>query len=144
LSGFTALRYLKRSLSVVKTAVLSEYGITSVKRTVALNRIFRAKGWITVKDELGLELLDQLADSESGAEGAHMLGGQGAAGDFAALAAQRQGAQAQQLLGDLSRLLGGAGAQVYCLECAGLTPLAAPVATPPPSIWLALLGRIAG
>ncbi len=42
----------------VKTAVLSEYGITAVKRTVALNRIFRAKGWITVKDELGLELLD--------------------------------------------------------------------------------------
>jgi protease-4 len=97
----------------------------------------------TEADRFGA-LLDQLADSESGAEGAHMLGGQGAAGDFAALAAQRQGALAQQLLGDLSRLLGGAGAQVYCLECAGLTPLAAPVATPPPSIWLALLGRIAG
>lgn len=97
----------------------------------------------TEADRFGV-LLDQLADSESGAEGAHMLGGQGAAGDFAALAAQRQGALAQQLLGDLSRLLGGAGAQVYCLECAGLTPLAAPVATPPPSIWLALLGRIAG
>ncbi|PAW63440.1 MAG: alkaline phosphatase family protein [Opitutia bacterium Tous-C1TDCM] len=42
----------------VKTAVLSEYGITAVRRTVALNRIFRAKGWITVKEELGLELLD--------------------------------------------------------------------------------------
>lgn len=42
----------------IRPVVLSEYGITAVKRSVALNRIFRAKGWITVKDELGLELLD--------------------------------------------------------------------------------------
>lgn len=42
----------------VRTVVLSEYGITTVRRSIALNRIFRAKGWITVKDELGLELLD--------------------------------------------------------------------------------------
>ena len=42
----------------VRTLVLSEYGITAVRRSVALNRIFRAQGWITVKDELGLELLD--------------------------------------------------------------------------------------
>jgi len=42
----------------VRTIVLSEYGITAVNRSVALNRIFRAKGWLTVKDELGLELLD--------------------------------------------------------------------------------------
>jgi predicted AlkP superfamily pyrophosphatase or phosphodiesterase len=38
--------------------VLSEYGITAVKRSIALNRMFRARGWITIKEELGLELLD--------------------------------------------------------------------------------------
>jgi predicted AlkP superfamily pyrophosphatase or phosphodiesterase len=47
--------YAQRS---VRTIVLSEYGITAVRRSIALNRIFRAQGWITVKDELGLELLD--------------------------------------------------------------------------------------
>ncbi len=47
--------YAKRE---VRTLVLSEYGITKVTRSIALNRVFRAKGWLTVKDELGLELLD--------------------------------------------------------------------------------------
>jgi predicted AlkP superfamily pyrophosphatase or phosphodiesterase len=42
----------------IRTIVLSEYGITAVKRSVALNRIFRSRGWITVKHELGRELLD--------------------------------------------------------------------------------------
>ena len=42
----------------IKPIVLSEYGITAVNRSIALNRIFRAKGWITIKEELGLELLD--------------------------------------------------------------------------------------
>ncbi len=42
----------------VRSVVLSEYGITAVKRTIALNRVFRAKGWITIKEELGRELLD--------------------------------------------------------------------------------------
>jgi predicted AlkP superfamily pyrophosphatase or phosphodiesterase len=42
----------------VRSVVLSEYGITAVKRSIALNRVFRAQGWLTVKDELGLELLD--------------------------------------------------------------------------------------
>ncbi len=42
----------------VRTVVLSEYGITAVRRSIALNRVFRAKGWLTLKDELGLELLD--------------------------------------------------------------------------------------
>ncbi len=42
----------------VRTIVLSEYGITAVNRTIALNRIFRAQGWITIKDEMGRELLD--------------------------------------------------------------------------------------
>jgi len=42
----------------VTVVVLSEYGITNVDTAVSLNRIFRAQGWLTVKEELGLELLD--------------------------------------------------------------------------------------
>ncbi len=42
----------------VNVLVLSEYGISSVNQPVHLNRIFRKQGWLTVKEELGLELLD--------------------------------------------------------------------------------------
>jgi predicted AlkP superfamily pyrophosphatase or phosphodiesterase len=42
----------------VRPVILSEYGITAVRRTIALNRVFRARGWLTIKEELGLELLD--------------------------------------------------------------------------------------
>ena len=42
----------------VEVVVLSEYGISEVSRVVHLNRLFREKGWITIKDELGLEQLD--------------------------------------------------------------------------------------
>ena len=45
----------KRGVPVV---LLSEYGITNVDTPVHLNRIFRERGWLTVKDELGLEILD--------------------------------------------------------------------------------------
>ena len=45
----------KRGVQVV---LLSEYGITNVDTSVHLNRIFRERGWLTVKDELGLEILD--------------------------------------------------------------------------------------
>jgi len=38
--------------------LLSEYAITSVSKPIHLNRIFREKGWIQVKDELGKETLD--------------------------------------------------------------------------------------
>jgi predicted AlkP superfamily pyrophosphatase or phosphodiesterase len=38
--------------------VLSEYGIEKVSRVCHLNRLFRQQGWLSVKDELGLELLD--------------------------------------------------------------------------------------
>jgi len=41
----------------VRPVILSEYGITSVDRPVHLNRVFRERGWITVKDELGRETL---------------------------------------------------------------------------------------
>ena len=42
----------------VRVILLSEYGITNVRRSIALNREFRAQGWLAVKDELGRELLD--------------------------------------------------------------------------------------
>lgn len=47
--------YQKRGVRVI---TLSEYGITQVRRSIALNRIFRAKGWLVVKEELGRELMD--------------------------------------------------------------------------------------
>ncbi len=42
----------------VEVLVLSEYGISRVSKPVHLNRIFREKGWIQVKNELGRETLD--------------------------------------------------------------------------------------
>jgi predicted AlkP superfamily pyrophosphatase or phosphodiesterase len=42
----------------VQVIVLSEYGITEVNTPVHLNRLFRQRGWLAIKDELGLELLD--------------------------------------------------------------------------------------
>jgi predicted AlkP superfamily pyrophosphatase or phosphodiesterase len=42
----------------VQVAILSEYGITEVDTPVHLNRIFRQRGWLAIKDELGLETLD--------------------------------------------------------------------------------------
>jgi predicted AlkP superfamily pyrophosphatase or phosphodiesterase len=45
----------KRSVQVV---ILSEYGITQVDTPIHINRLLRKKNWITVKEELGLELLD--------------------------------------------------------------------------------------
>jgi len=45
----------KRSVQVV---LLSEYGITQVNCPIHLNRLFRKEGWLEVKDELGLEILN--------------------------------------------------------------------------------------
>ncbi|GJM28315.1 MAG: alkaline phosphatase family protein [Cyclobacteriaceae bacterium] len=42
----------------VKVVLLSEYGITNVNRPVALNRVLRTKGWLQIREERGLELLD--------------------------------------------------------------------------------------
>ena len=47
--------FAKQSVNV---SLLSEYGITNVNRPVHLNRVFREAGWLAVKNELGLELLD--------------------------------------------------------------------------------------
>jgi predicted AlkP superfamily pyrophosphatase or phosphodiesterase len=42
----------------VQVVLLSEYGISNVDRPVHLNRLFREQGWLAVKEELGLEILD--------------------------------------------------------------------------------------
>ena len=42
----------------VQVLVLSEYGISPVSYPVHLNRLFREQGWLAIKDELGLEMLD--------------------------------------------------------------------------------------
>lgn len=41
-----------------RVVVLSEYGITKVTGSVALNRALRERGWIAIREELGRELLD--------------------------------------------------------------------------------------
>jgi len=47
--------FRKQSVEVI---ILSEYGITEVAAPIFLNRMFREKGWIAIKEELGLEVLD--------------------------------------------------------------------------------------
>ena len=42
----------------VEVMLLSEYGITAVDRPVHLNRLFRERGWLAIRPELGLEMLD--------------------------------------------------------------------------------------
>lgn len=61
--------YEKRQIKVV---LLSEYGITNVDQPVHLNRIFREKGWLSIKDEVGLETLD-LGGSRAFAIADHQL-----------------------------------------------------------------------
>lgn len=48
--------YEKQGAEVI---LLSEYGITTVNNPVHINRIFRKNGYIVVKEELGLETLDE-------------------------------------------------------------------------------------
>jgi predicted AlkP superfamily pyrophosphatase or phosphodiesterase len=47
--------FAQRSVQVI---LLSEYGITPVDTPIHINRALRREGWLTVKEELGLELLD--------------------------------------------------------------------------------------
>ena len=42
----------------VRVLVVSEYGISPVNRPLHLNRLFRERGWLQLKDELGRETLD--------------------------------------------------------------------------------------
>ena len=47
--------YEERGVQVI---VLSEYGLTDVSRPVHLNRMLRERGWLVVRDEQGLDMLD--------------------------------------------------------------------------------------
>ncbi len=42
----------------VQVVLLSEYGITPVNQPIHINRLFRERGWLAIKEELGLERLD--------------------------------------------------------------------------------------
>lgn len=42
----------------VKVIIVSEYGITDVKKSISLNRILRKEGYLGIREERGLELLD--------------------------------------------------------------------------------------
>ena len=42
----------------VRVVVLSEYGITEAKKVIYPNRALRTKGWLSIKNELGLEYLN--------------------------------------------------------------------------------------
>jgi predicted AlkP superfamily pyrophosphatase or phosphodiesterase len=42
----------------IRVVLLSEYGITDVQQPVHLNRVFREKGWLSIKDELGHDGID--------------------------------------------------------------------------------------
>jgi predicted AlkP superfamily pyrophosphatase or phosphodiesterase len=42
----------------VQVMLLSEYGITPVDKAIHLNRLFREQGWLTIKEEMGRELMD--------------------------------------------------------------------------------------
>ena len=47
--------YEKKDTEII---ILSEYGITNVNRPIHLNRVLRKKGYIAIREERGLELLD--------------------------------------------------------------------------------------
>ncbi len=42
----------------IRVLLLSEYGISPVDQPIHLNRLFREKGWLSIKNELGRETLD--------------------------------------------------------------------------------------
>ncbi len=55
LAGDLIAFYERRGVRVI---ALSEYGISPVSRPIHLNRLFRERGWLELKDELGRETLD--------------------------------------------------------------------------------------
>jgi predicted AlkP superfamily pyrophosphatase or phosphodiesterase len=55
LLGDLILFFEQRDIQLV---ILSEYGITPVNNPIHINRVLRQQGWIAIKDELGLEMID--------------------------------------------------------------------------------------
>lgn len=126
--------------------LVDEFGGTESALAWAANKA-GAKTWHAVylgdqADPFG-GVIQQLIGEGDAADKARVWGGNTAAPrDFAALAAQRQMGLAGQLASDLQRLLGGAGAQVYCLECAGLVPTPTVAAPPAAASWWISLVRL--
>ena len=56
----------------IKVVMLSEYGIYDVDRPIHLNRIFREKGWLEIRDELGHDMIE-LGDSKAFAIADHQV-----------------------------------------------------------------------
>ncbi|MEG2809428.1 MAG: alkaline phosphatase family protein, partial [Akkermansia sp.] len=56
----------------VEIIILSEYGISPVTHSISINRIFRQRGWISIKPELGTETLD-CGDSDAFAIADHQV-----------------------------------------------------------------------
>ena len=81
----------------VRPMLLSEYGITKVRKAVHLNRLFREADWLTVKEELGLELMDAGASrvfAVADHQVAHVyLNDAAIAGDVRALLEKTEGVQ---------------------------------------------------
>ncbi|MEG0024069.1 MAG: alkaline phosphatase family protein [Akkermansia sp.] len=61
--------YEKRAVEII---ILSEYGISPVTHSISINRIFRQRGWISIKPELGTETLD-CGDSDAFAIADHQV-----------------------------------------------------------------------
>ncbi len=61
--------YEHRNIQVV---LLSEYGITDVSQPVHLNRVFRERGWLSIKEEIGRDAVD-LGGSRAFAIADHQL-----------------------------------------------------------------------
>jgi protease-4 len=103
-------------------------------------------------DSLG-GLLQQLmsddSDSADGSDDTHVAGFESGGRDLAGRVAMARFALAGQMAGDLDHLLGGQGAQAYCLECTGLVSPApqsgeaAAAFARGPSGWLSLLFGLA-
>ncbi|MCW1382969.1 signal peptide peptidase SppA [Novosphingobium sp. KCTC 2891] len=70
--------------------------------------------WLGAARDPFQSLLEQMAGTNADES-------QARAHDIAALVSRRQLALADRLAADLGRLMGGEGAQAYCLECAGLS-----------------------
>lgn len=126
--------------------LVDEFGGTESALAWAANKA-GAKTWHAVylgdqADPFGGVIQQLMGESDAADEASVWAGNAAAPRDFAGLAAQRQMGLAGQLAADLQRLLGGSGAQVYCLECAGLTPAPAVAAPPAAASWWATLARL--
>lgn len=94
--------------------------------------------WLGSSDDPFQSVLEQLAGTNADQSESHV-----GARDIAGLVARQQLRLADRLVADLGRLTGGAGAQAYCLECAGFTPMRASPAQDRSGL-LALLARLVG